>query len=131
MLAGGWRVEINPYQTRELIARLVEATLEAVEDSNDLYKRVEEAIEESEKQSAAAERNDAYFRELCRMVWDLQEGQKWVEKVMKIKGLVREAKKKGDWEYPEGLHLHPKSKPEKERAWDVRDEIWKRKLGNW
>jgi hypothetical protein len=107
MLAEEWRVEFNPHYTRELIARLVEVTLSAYEDSKVVSEKAMVAIEESRRQSRAAAYNDKLFTEMCIIVWDLQEGQKWVEKHMKITGLIREAKKKGEWKYPEGLHLHP------------------------
>lgn len=134
LLAEGWRVEFNPYYTRELIARLVEVTLSAYEETKEVTARAMAAIEESRRQSKAAEYNDRLFRELCTIVWDLQEGQKWVEKHMKLTGLIREAKKKGEWVYPEGMHLHPGVEAEKEKALglghEVKEKITK-VLGQW
>ena len=138
MLSGGWRVEFNPMYTKELISRLVEVVLAAYEDSREISKKAEEAINNSIEQSKSAEFNDQLFRELTISVWDIQDEQKWIEKGLALRGLVREAKKKGEWKYPSDIHLYPRVRPPRiiggaknERFWDWRDEITKRILGRW
>ncbi len=105
MIAGGWRLQDNEAWTRELQSRLIESTLAAYAEMEEISKQAIKAVSEAMDELRTLEYNDKIFRELVVKVWDLAEEWKYFEKGLILRGVVKEARKKGYWKYPEGLHL--------------------------
>jgi DNA-binding transcriptional MerR regulator len=108
-LAAGWRLTFDVSYTSQSMARLVESTLGAMEDAKEIYKKAEAAVKESTYHSKTAERNDSYFRQLCVVVWELQDDVKWILKALRSKGLYKPQGSPRPFKDPEGLHLYPKA----------------------
>jgi hypothetical protein len=105
LIVGGWRLQDNEAWTRELQSRLIESTLATYAEMEEISKQAIKAVNEAMEELRTLEYNDKIFRELVVKVWDLEEEWKYFEKGLILRGIVRDARKRGYWIYPEGLHL--------------------------